>query len=328
MTVKITALQRTYPFVRPFHIARQTYDDAPVVEVVIAHDGMIGRGEAAGVDYRGETSATMLDQIAAISARCNPDRLLDRSWLQRVMPPGGARNALDCALWDLEAKQAGVRACALAGRTSAPVATYITIGLDTPEVMARDASAFGPDALIKIKLGGRHDRECLRAVRDAAPDAKLLVDANQAWTYAGFLAFEDDLLANQVVLVEQPLPAGGDACLCDYRGAVALCADESCHDRSSLPGLIGRYDFVNIKLDKTGGLTEALALADEARRLGFRLMVGCMGGSSLGIAPALLIAQQCEVVDLDCPLQLRRDIDDGLQFSGHVIGEPSPRLWG
>lgn len=326
--MEIVARQLRYAFVRPFRIASHTYEDAPVIEVSVRHDGQCGRGEAAGVDYLGETCESMLAQIADLSAGMEADELLDAASLQRALPPGGARNALDCALWDLTAKRTGVRAYERIGQLAQDVVTTITIGLDTPDVMARDARALGDNAHIKIKLGHADDRACLRAVREAAPDAALIVDANQGWTYEQFLAIEDELLADRVRLVEQPLPAADDERLRDYNGALTLCADESCQDRSSLPSLIGKYDFVNIKLDKTGGLTEALAVADAASALGLRLMVGCMGGSSLGIAPALIVAQRCEVVDLDCPLQLRRDIDHGLRYRGHVIGCASPALWG
>ncbi len=326
--VKIAARQLTYPFARPFRIASQTYNEATVVEVMVELDGIVGRGEAAGVDYCGENCETMLAQIAELSARCDPNLSLDRGWLQHALPPGGARNALDCALWDIDAKRAGVRASDLAGQPCDPVNTFISIGLDMPDVMADDARAFSSNALIKIKLGHHGDRDCLRAVRAAAPDARLIVDANQAWTFAQFLAFEDELLGNDVLLVEQPLPANNDERLIDYRGPLLLVADESCHDRTSLAALTSKYDFINIKLDKAGGLTEALALADEASAMGFRLMVGCMGGSSLGIAPALIVAQRCEIVDLDCPLQLQKDIAHGLCFQGHSVEAPSSILWG
>lgn len=326
--MEIVARQLSYAFVRPFRIASQTYEDAPVIEVSIHDGGLTGRGEAAGVDYLGETCESMLAQVALISARMKGDAPLDSAWLQLALPAGGARNALDCALWDLTAKRTGVRAWERAGQLPGEIVTTITIGLDQPDVMARDAQSLGENARIKIKLGHADDRACLRAVREAAPDAELIVDVNEGWTYERLLAMEDELLANRVRLVEQPLPAADDERLREYRGSLALCADESCHDRDSLPSLIGKYDLVNIKLDKTGGLTEALALADAASAHGLRLMVGCMGGSSLGITPALIVAQRCEVVDLDCPLQLRRDIDHGLRYRGHVIGWPSPTLWG
>ena len=328
--MRIEARQLTYAFARPFRIASQTYYDAPVVEVSIADGDLVGRGEAAGVDYLGETCESMLAQIALLGVAARGARSLKRCWeiVHGLTPPGGARNALDCALWDLQAKRSGVRASDLAGQGNDTVDTYITIGLDTPEVMARDAKAFGSLARIKIKLGHSRGRDCLRAVRAAAPDARLIVDANQAWTFEQLLEMEEELLASGVELVEQPLAAGEDDALLDYRGRLLLCADESCHDRASLPALAGKYAFINIKLDKTGGLTEALALADAASARGFRLMVGCMGGSSLGIAPALIVAQRCEIVDLDCPLQLRHDIADGLRFDGHRIGRCDPALWG
>ena len=326
--MKIEARQRTYAFSRPFKIASHTYLDAAVIEVTLDHDGFVGRGEAAGVDYLGETCATMLKQISDISGRIEREPEAKRGWLQVALPPGGARNAVDCALWDLEAKMQRARRGAGTGQASKAVETYITIGLDTPDVMAEDATAFGPGARIKVKLGGLHDRECLRAVRSAAPHASLIVDVNQAWSYDQLIAMEDTLLAADVLLVEQPLAVGTDERLRDYEGDLSLCADESCHDRRDLSALVGKYGFVNVKLDKTGGLTEALALAHAAKAMGLGLMVGCMGGSSLGIAPALIVAQQCQFIDLDCPLQLQCDIADGLCFSGHRIAPSSPQLWG
>lgn len=327
--MRIEACQRTYPFRRPFTIASQTYVDAAVVEVAIHQAGITGRGEAAGVDYLGETCATMLQQIDRVAAHALPQDLSSREWLQDQLPPGGARNAIDCALWDLAAKSAAAAGTGpIFGQTKRSIESYITIGLDTPDVMARDAADLGAGALIKIKLGGVDDRSCLRAVRAAAPDASLIVDLNQAWSYQHFLAMEDALLEAEVLLVEQPLPAGQDEPLLDYAGPLVVCADESCHDRTSLPAICGKYRVINIKLDKAGGLTEALALADAASSMGLGLMVGCMGGSSLGVAPALVLARTCQFVDLDCPLQLQRDIVGGLHFVGHRIGACEPDLWG
>ncbi|MBB5684762.1 dipeptide epimerase [Sphingobium boeckii] len=324
----IEARAKTYALKRPFRIASSLYVDAPVVEVTVRHDGVAGRGEAAGVDYVGENCAIMLEQIQQVASQIDATTRPSRAWLKPLLPPGGARNALDCALWDLEAKHSGVRAHDLVGQSGDGIVTHITIGLDTPEVMAKDALSFGERALIKIKLGSENTRDCLRAVRAAAPTAQIIVDANQSWTFEQLLAMEGDLLANGVTLVEQPLAADADDGLLDYTGPLRLCADESSHDRSSLAALAGKYSVINIKLDKTGGLTEAMALADAASAKGFGLMVGCMGGSSLGIAPALIVAAKCEIVDLDCPLQLRQDIAHGLHFSGHRISGPSPSLWG
>lgn len=326
--MRIAARQRSYRLAHPFHIATQTYYDAPVIEVCMTQDGHTGRGEAAGVDYRGESCESMLRQILELDERVGERLLADPVYLQEALPAGGARNALDCALWDLTAKWSGIDAFRRAAIACAKVETFITIGLHTPDAMAREARRLGNDALIKIKLGGGDDRACLRAIRSAVPGATLMVDVNQGWTYRTLLAMETELLAGNVTLVEQPLPAAADDDLRDYHGELVLCADESCQDRSGLPSLVGKYDVVNIKLDKTGGLTEALALADAASELGLRLMVGCMGGSSLGIAPALVLAQRCDFIDLDCPLQLERDVEHGLHYDGRVIGCASTALWG
>ena len=326
--MKIVARARSYRFERPFRTSLHTYVAADVVEVTASVDGVSGRGEGAGVDYDGETQATMLAQIQAAVPAIVAAGDGAREIAQTVLPAGGARNAVDCALWDLAAKQQGTTAFALTGMVAAPVRTAITIGLDTPEAMACEARAFADDALIKLKLGGATDLDRLRAVRSAAPEADLIVDANQGWTIDDLLALEAALVDARVLLVEQPLPVGDDQALRGRRYAIPLCADESCSDRASLPALDGKYDFVNIKLDKTGGLTEALAVARDARSLGFRLMVGCMGGSSLCIAPALVIAGQCAFVDLDCPLQLAQDVDHALIYDGHRLGLASPQLWG
>jgi L-alanine-DL-glutamate epimerase-like enolase superfamily enzyme len=253
---------------------------------------------------------------------------LDRNALQQALPAGAARNALDCAFWDLEAKRAGVPVHALAGLPPPrPLVTAYTISLGTPEAMAR-AAAEAKRPVLKIKLGGEGDRARLLAVRSAMPDAQLIVDANEGWAPA---ALPENLAACAeagVALIEQPLPAGNDDALAAIRRPVPVCADESIHDRSSLASLAGKYDAVNIKLDKTGGLTEALALADAAERNGFMLMVGCMVATSLAMAPALLVAQRARFVDLDGPLLLSKDREDGLSYDGSLVHPATRRLWG
>jgi L-alanine-DL-glutamate epimerase-like enolase superfamily enzyme len=326
--LKIDARPVSYALKEPFRTSAQTYYAADVIEVAITVDRVTGYGEAAGVDYDGETQETMIAQIGSVTRQLetSPETALED--LQCVLGPGGARNAIDAALWDVRAKRAQASAFEIAGIAPASVRTAITIGMETPEVAERNARTFAAGALIKLKLGDALDLDRLRAVRAGAPDADLIVDANQGWRFDDMMSLKGALVEARVLLVEQPLAVEDDDALlgCDF--PIPLCADESCSDRASLPALIGKYDVINIKLDKTGGLTEALALAAAASDAGLQLMVGCMGGSSLCIAPAMIVAQFCAFVDLDCPLQLCRDVDHGLVYNGDRIGMPSPTLWG
>ena len=256
-------------------------------------------------------------------------RGLDRQALQAAMPAGAARNALDCALLDLEAKTSGQRVWSLLGRP-APTAyvTAYTISLGTPEAMAAATARAAHRPLLKIKLGGDGDGRRIAAVRKAAPESELIVDANEAWTPHNLERNLAECAEVGVTLVEQPLPAGQDEALARVGRAVAVCADESVHDRKSLDALRDRYDAVNIKLDKTGGLTEAMAMADAAHALGFDIMIGCMVATSLAMAPAMLLAQQARFVDLDGPLLLARDRDGGLRYDGSLVYPPEAALWG
>jgi len=254
---------------------------------------------------------------------------LDRIALQQAMPAGAARNALDCAFWDLEAKRAGKSAHELAGLPALrPLTTAYTISLGTPEVMAAAARAASGRKLLKIKLGGTGDPERIAAVRAAAPQSELIVDANEGWTAGNLATNLTACAAAGVTLVEQPLPSDADATLGSIERPIAVCADESVHDRAGLAALAGRYDAVNIKLDKTGGLTEALAMVHEAERLGFGVMVGCMVATSLAMAPAVLVAQRARVIDLDGPLLLAKDRPDGLRYDGSLVYPSTPALWG
>jgi L-alanine-DL-glutamate epimerase-like enolase superfamily enzyme len=272
-----------------------------------------------------------VEQVAAAIAAMAGDiaRGLDREGLQTAMPRGAARNALDCAFWDLAAKRAGSPVHELVGLdTPKPLTTAYTISLGTPEAMAQAAAKAADRTLLKVKLGGGDDVARISAVRRAAPNAELIVDANEGWT-------PDDLAMNLaacaqagVTLVEQPLPANRDEALAGLARTVPICADESVHATASLSALVGKYDAVNIKLDKTGGLTEALAMARQAERLGFTLMVGCMVATSLAMAPAVLVAQRARVVDLDGPLLLARDRPDGLRYEGSLVHPATPALWG
>jgi L-alanine-DL-glutamate epimerase-like enolase superfamily enzyme len=328
--MRLTARKRVHALIEPFVIARKAYTEAVVVEVEIEADRAVGRGEAAGVDYRGDTPDRMLDQLRDLSDRLDRGEGLDREALAALLPPGGARNAVDCALWDLEAKRSGERAAGLAGLAPLrTLETFVTLGMDTPEAMGAKARRWVERyAALKVKLGDADDMARLEAIRAAAPRARLIADANQGWTLAQLNDRAPRMAALGVELLEQPLPVGRDDELLDYRGAVPLCADESLDDRADLDRVVGRYAFCNIKLDKAGGLTEALALASAARARGLRLMVGCMEGTSLGVSPALLLAQDCEIVDLDCPMQLVRDIDGGFGYLDGWLRPNGPELWG
>jgi L-alanine-DL-glutamate epimerase-like enolase superfamily enzyme len=255
---------------------------------------------------------------------------LSRTALQEALPAGAARNALDCALWDLEAKLTGVPAHVAAGIDRlAPVTTAYTISLDTPEAMAEATARAAFRPILKIKLGAPDgDLERIAAVRAAAPDATLIADANEGWTEANLADHLAACAAAGFALIEQPVPADRDAILTGRPRDVMICADESLHDRHGLPGLVGRYDAINIKLDKAGGLTEALALADEAQRLGFSIMIGCMLGTSLAMAPGMLIAPKARFVDLDGPLLLASERQNGLRYDGSTVYPPASSLWG
>jgi L-alanine-DL-glutamate epimerase-like enolase superfamily enzyme len=249
--------------------------------------------------------------------------------LQSCLPPGAARNALDCALWDLEAKTTGQRAWERAGFARLdPVKTAYTLSLDTPAAMGAAARAAAGRPLLKLKIGAPDDLDKVEAVRNAAPRTRLIVDANEALDIETLNRLAPDFARLGVKMIEQPLPAGGDAALADYRGEVPLCADESLHSRAELDACAPLYHAINIKLDKSGGLTEALALRDEARSRGLMIMAGCMVATSLAMAPALLIAQGAEIVDLDGPLLLAQDRSPGLSILGSMIEPPSPELWG
>jgi L-Ala-D/L-Glu epimerase len=316
-----------FPIAGSFTISRGAKTEAVTVVAEISHADLIGRGECVPYPRYGETPEATLAAIEAMADAVTQG--LDRLALQNAMPPGAARNALDCALIDLEAKRNGQRAWKLLGRQPPDACiTAYTISLAPPDVMAAATAKAAHRPLLKIKLGGDGDPERIAAVRKAARQSRLIVDANEAWTPANLAQNLDACAAAGVTLVEQPLPAGHDEMLATIRRPIAVCADESVHDRKSLAALRSRYDAVNIKLDKTGGLTEALALADEARALGFEIMVGCMVGSSLSMAPAMLLTPQARFVDLDGPLLLSHDRDHGLHYDDTHVYPPDPALWG
>jgi L-alanine-DL-glutamate epimerase-like enolase superfamily enzyme len=327
LPLSLTVRAESWPIAGSFSISRGVKTEAQVVVVELSDGRHTGRGECVPYARYGETVKGVMDALGAISDRLASG--LDRKELQQAMPAGAARNALDCAFWDLEAKRSGKRAHELAG-LPAPEAliTAYTISLGTPESMAEAARAAATRKLLKIKLGGAGDPERVAAVRRAAPQSELIVDANEGWTDENLAANLAACAAAGVTLVEQPLPAASDAALASIRRPIAVCADESVHDRASFAGLAGRYDAVNIKLDKTGGLTEALAMAAEAERLGLAIMIGCMVATSLAMAPAMLLAQRARVVDLDGALLLASDRADGLRYQGSVVHPPVSRLWG
>jgi L-Ala-D/L-Glu epimerase len=324
---RLAARIERWPIAGAFAISRGAKTEAVTVVAEVSQGGHTGRGECVPYPRYGETPEATL---AALQAMQGPlSKGMDRQALQAAMPAGAARNALDCALVDLEAKSGGQRAWNLLGR-SAPRActTAYTISLATPEAMAAAATRAAYRPLLKIKLGGDGDPERIAAVRKAAPESELIVDANEAWSPANLARNLAACADAGVTLVEQPLPAGQDEALARARRPVAVCADESAHDRASLDGLRQRYDAVNIKLDKTGGLTEALAMADAAHALGFDIMIGCMVATSLAMAPAMLLAQQARFVDLDGPLLLARDREGGLRYEGSLVYPPEATLWG
>ena len=316
-----------WPIEGGFTISRGAKTEAVVIVAEIRQGDFAGRGECVPYPRYGETPEATLAAILAMKDAVS--RGLDRDSLQAAMPPSAARNALDCALLDLDAKRRGERIWDWLGRTPPqPCVTAYTISLGSPEAMAAATAKAGHRRLLKIKLGGDGDEMRIAAVRKAAPESELIVDANEAWTEANL---EQNLAACAlagVTLVEQPLPAGRDAALAHIKRPISVCADESVHDRASLSDLRERYDAVNIKLDKTGGLTEALATADAAAAQGFDIMVGCMVATSLSMAPAMLLAQQARFVDLDGPLLLSRDREGGLRYDGSLVYPPDAALWG
>lgn len=310
-----------------FTISRGSRTAASVLTVTLSCGKYSGRGECVPYARYGETLDSVTEQI--MSQRPALEAGMDRENLQEVMPPGAGRNAIDCAMWDLQSKILDTPVWQLAElEAPKPVVTAFTLSLDTPEAMELAARKNAERPVLKIKLGGKGDLERLQAVRRGAPESRLIVDANEGWTASDYDLLAPVMLESGVDLLEQPLPADDDDMLRGRRRPLAVCADEACHDRSSLQALQDKYDVINIKLDKTGGLTEALLLRAAAFDAGFRVMVGCMVGSSLAMAPALLVAQDVDFVDLDGPLLLAEDRSDPLSFTGSLIHPASRKLWG
>lgn len=321
------AIER-FPIAGHFTISRGARTEAVVVTATIASGDVMGRGECVPYARYGETVGGVAAAIAAMRPAIAAG--MDRHQLQQAMQPGAARNALDCALWDIEARTTGIRAHVLAGVSRVPpTITAYTLSLDTAEAMGEAARAHAERPILKIKLGGAEgDLERLAAVRAGAPDATLIVDANEGWRGDNLMRYLDACAESGVALVEQPLPAGDDDALGKITRSVMICADESLHHRGDIPRLAGLYDVVNIKLDKTGGLTEALALVRDAQAANLAIMVGCMVGTSLAMAPAMLLSPFARFVDLDGPLLLRNDRANGLIYEGSRVFPSTPALWG
>jgi L-Ala-D/L-Glu epimerase len=311
----------------PFRISGRSWEGFDLVVCELRDNGHVGRGEASGVFYLEETPEAMEQQVSAVMKELYHG--LDRGRLRELLPPGGARNALDCAIWDLEARRTGRSAWASAGVAAAPVTTVFTIGLeDEPEAMAAKAAAARDRPLLKVKLGPDRPVERLRAIRAARPEAKLVADCNGSWTFEQLREWAPALAQLRLALLEQPLARGADAALAAYDAPLPLFADESCLHLGELDHAAAHYDGIVIKLDKTGGLTEALMLAKAAEHAGLRLMVGCMVATSLSMAPAHVLAQHCEFVDIDGPLLLEKDRAGGLRYDGAAVTVPKTLLWG
>jgi L-alanine-DL-glutamate epimerase-like enolase superfamily enzyme len=324
---RLRVVRQSWALAQPFAISRGSRTVAEVVVAEISDGDARGRGECVPYPRYGESVDGVVRALEAMVGAVFSG--LDRAELQAAMPPGAARNALDAAFWQLDAGRANCSVAELAGLGPLhSVVTAYTLGLDTPEKMGASAATHRERPLLKLKLTGDGDVERVEAVRRAAPASRLIVDANEGWTERHLEEIMPALAGLGVELIEQPLPAGADDALAHVPHRVPVCADESCHTSADLDRLAGKYDAINIKLDKTGGLTEALALAAEARRRGFKIMVGCMIGTSLSMAPAMLVAQQATIVDLDAPLLLAGDRAHGMRYDGSTLYPPEPALWG
>ncbi len=320
----VRARPETWPLARPFRIARGAKNEARVIVVEIAQEGMTGRGECVPYARYGETMESVLADIARLK-----EAVEGGAGRHDLHGAGAAFNGVDCALWDLEARLAGQSVWQHAGLSEpSSLITAWTIGIDSPQAMMRAAADNRTRPLLKVKLDGECIMERMHAVREGAPGARLVIDANEAWTMDQLIHVADDLAGLGVEMIEQPLPAGKDEALAGYRCPLPLCADESCHTADDVDRLADRYDMVNIKLDKAGGLTGALALRRAARKRGLRVMVGCMVSTSLAMAPAMLVAEDADLVDLDGPLMLHVDREGAIRYDGSVMHPPHVSLWG
>ena len=323
---KVSVQPHSWKLRKPFKISRGVHDDAEVIWCEISDGDHTGRGEAAGVTYGTESIESITAEVNAIAGQIADG--ITRAQLQELMPAGGARNAVDCALWDLEAKISGKSVWETIGWQPQPVTTVYTVGMDDPENMQRDAAAHSDCPMLKVKVGIGDPIEQITAIRNGAPNSSIVIDANQGWVVADIERYSEGLKALGVTMIEQPMLAADDEALRAYDSLLPLCADESCSTTADLERLSGLYSMVNIKLDKTGGLTEALALVARAEDMGFDLMVGNMLGSSLGMAPAFVIAQRCKVVDIDGPLLQKEDCDHAMHYEHGEVSVFEPKLWG
>ena len=326
--LRIEIWEKTWPMREPFAIARGVQTTQPTLQVRLTDDaGCVGRGEACGVNYAGETVASMTRQIEGVVETINGG--IDRDGLLSLLPAGGARLALDAALWDLEAKRSGIDPFAVAGWPAAPVLSAYTIGIRDIDGYRAAARSFRSFPLLKVKVDGSDPLAALAAVHEGAPNARIIVDPNQSWNVNALKAIAPHLRSLNVIMIEQPVKVGDEVDLDDHDWPVPLCADELINDIDDLVKAKGRFQYINIKLDKAGGLTASLALAAAARAQGFSLMVGCMAGSSLSMAPAMVLAQQCEIADLDGPLLQSEDWPDGFSYVDGTVHHPlKPSLWG
>jgi L-alanine-DL-glutamate epimerase-like enolase superfamily enzyme len=317
-----------WPLAGAFSISRGTRKVSDVLMVEVNDGNYVGRGECFPYARYGEDTESVQKQLNSVRSEIEDG--LDRQALLNVLAPGAARNAVDCALWDLEAKRAGTRVWDLAGLPAPePVTTVYTLGVDEPAIMGERARENSDRPRLKLKMtGDGADLERVRNIHKNAPNARLVVDANEGWSIEQYLEYAPQFKDLGVEMIEQPLPSTYDEQLRGVERPIPVCADESCHDSATLPALVGKYDMINIKLDKTGGLTEALNLRDAALKQGLSIMVGCMIGTSLAMAPGILVAQEAAMVDLDGPLLLAEDRAPGLSFTGSIIHPPEPRLWG
>ncbi len=325
--MQLSVRHESWPIRNSFTISRGSKNTAEVVLVELKDGTAVGRGECVPYAHYGEDIEGVTRQIESVRATLEGGA--GRDQIQSLMAPGAARNAVDCALWDLEAKSSGARVTERAGvRVPKQIRTVFTLSLDTPEKMREAAEQHQEYPILKLKLAGDGDLQRVSAVREGAPRTAIIVDANEGWDLEHYRNLTSPLKELGVNMIEQPFPAGEDAALAELEHPIPICADEACHDRTSLPSLVGLYDIVNIKLDKTGGLTEALALKREAVAMGFEIMVGCMLATSLAMAPAMMLADGAAFVDLDGPLWLMNDRPEGLRFDGTLITAPEPALWG
>lgn len=325
--MQLEIIEQSWPIAGVFRISRGSRTETKVIQVKLTDGTAVGRGECVPYARYDETLASVAQQIEDIRPALEAG--LSREQLSKMLPAGAARNAVDCALWDLECKRSGQRIWQLLDVTPKALTTAYTLSLDEPENMKQKALEHKLRPLFKLKLAGAGDLERVQAVRNGAPNARIIIDANEGWTKEIYQQLVPELVKLGVEMIEQPLPQAEDHILAELEHPIALCADESCHDRKDLPNLKGRYEMINIKIDKTGGLTEALALKQAAVEAGFGIMVGCMVGTSLAMAPAFALAQDAKIVDLDGPLLLAKDQGEGFTYTAQSQMQPmTAELWG